>query len=164
MSESGSNAVYLSLGSNLGDREGNIRAAIGELREVLEVDSVSSLYETEPVGVRDQPAFLNVALSARTGLDPGSLLRTVKEIEKRIGRHPTYRWGPRVVDIDIILYDDQRVDKPELSIPHREMRGRAFVLIPLAEIAPDASDPVTGRTVIELAARVDASGVRRIDS
>ena len=155
-------SVYLSLGSNLGDREANLRRAVEALQEELTVTALSSLYETEPVGVLQQPSFLNLALAATTDLAPFDLLALVKRVEREVGRRPTFRWGPRVVDVDIILFGDHIVDTAELIIPHREMTRRAFVLIPLAEIAPDAVDPVTGTSVRRLAEQVDgAEGVRR---
>lgn len=135
------------MGSNLGDREGNLRAAVNEVSRHLAVGRISSLYETDPVGVTDQPLFLNLALVAQTDLEPKELLAVVKQVERDVGRRPTIRWGPRVVDIDILLYGDLVLDAPELTIPHPEMTSRAFVLVPLAEIAPDAVQPVLGRTM-----------------
>jgi 2-amino-4-hydroxy-6-hydroxymethyldihydropteridine diphosphokinase len=119
----------------------------------MTVTAISSLYATQPVGVADQPAFLNLALAAETNLSPHSLLAHVKRIEVEIGRRPTYRWGPRVVDIDIILYDELVLHTPDLVIPHAEMTDRAFVLVPLAEIAPHAVHPSLHLPIDELLAR-----------
>src|SRR5690348_10007395 len=124
MSDAVTRPVYLSLGSNLGDREGNLRAAIERLEAFLAIDAISSLYETDPVGPPDQPRFLNLALAGRTGLEPLELLARIKAIEAGVGRRPTYRWGPRVVDIDIVLLGDVVMETEELTIPHREMRNR----------------------------------------
>lgn len=120
----------------------------------MEVSALSSLYETEPVGVLDQPAFLNLALGAHTDRRPHDLLRYVKDVERRVGRRPTFRWGPRVVDVDIVLFDDCIVDSPDLVIPHPEMAKRAFVLVPLAEIAPDVVHPILMAPINELLRRV----------
>lgn len=154
--------VFLSLGSNLGDRQGNLRAALGQLEKAVTVHAVSSVYETEPMGVRDQPPFLNVAVAGETALSPRNLLTAVKDIEQVVGRRPTFRWGPRVVDIDILLYGDLVLVTSDLTIPHREMRHRPFVLTPLAEIAPAQLDPLSGSTVDQLSQAVGLDGVRRV--
>jgi 2-amino-4-hydroxy-6-hydroxymethyldihydropteridine diphosphokinase len=153
--------VYLGLGSNLGDRDANLRAAISKLAEFLHVERVSSVYETEPLLVEDQPLFHNLVCAGQTPLDPFSLLRALKRIESDLGRVSGPRYGPRVIDIDILLFDDLVQTTPELTIPHPAMLERAFVLIPLAEIAPYQRHPVAGRTIEELARSLDASGVRR---
>lgn len=153
-------SVYLSLGSNLGDREGNLHRAVRQLDGFMLVSATSSLYETAPVGPADQPSFLNIALCGTTRLQPVALLRRIKAVERDVGRRPTYRWGPRVIDIDILLYGERLVREPHLTIPHIELTARAFVLLPLAEIAPDTTVPGTDAIVAELAARVaDAAGV-----
>jgi 2-amino-4-hydroxy-6-hydroxymethyldihydropteridine diphosphokinase len=131
--------VYLGLGSNLGDRRRNLETAVAFLKGTagIHVSRVSSLFNTEPFGVEDQPEFLNAAVEVETELDPPSLLQVVKEIEREMGRVPTYRWGPRVIDIDILLYDRLRWKTPELVIPHPGILERSFVMEPLAELAPD---------------------------
>ena len=152
--------VQLSLGSNVGDRWGNLRSAVRELERLLEVRfrQLSNCYETEPVGNEAQPAFLNVAAEIETDLDPLELLNAVKDIERRLGRTPSPRWGPRAIDIDIILWESKVLETGRLTLPHKEFRTRAFVLGPLVEIAPDAVDPVTGLTVAELASRPEVQG------
>lgn len=134
--------VYLSLGSNLGDRRENLRAAIRRISEHITIDAISSVYETAPVGPQGQPAFLNLCLASRTNFMPHDLLHFLQSIEWVGGRRPTYRWGPRVIDIDLLLYGDRRLAAPDLTIPHPEMTRRAFVLVPLAEIAPDLDHPL----------------------
>jgi 2-amino-4-hydroxy-6-hydroxymethyldihydropteridine diphosphokinase len=153
--------VYLSLGSNLGDREAHLRDALHGLEDELTIRQASSLFRTDPVGVTEQPEFVNLVVEADTDLEPLQLLQQVKRVEQAVGRRPTFRWGPRVVDIDILLYDDLVLETPELTIPHREMTRRAFVLLPLAQIAPQLVHPVEHRTISELAATVQgAEGVR----
>jgi 2-amino-4-hydroxy-6-hydroxymethyldihydropteridine diphosphokinase len=153
--------VCLGLGSNLGDRNANLRAALDRLGEFTQVARISSVYETEPLLVEDQPLFHNLACAGQMSLDPFSLLRALKRIESDLGRVPGPRYGPRAIDIDILLLDDVVLTSPELTIPHPAMLERAFVLIPLAEIAPGQRHPVAGRTIEELARGLDASGVRR---
>jgi len=152
--------VHLSLGSNLGDRPARLREALRALGhlEGTQLLVLSRCYETEPLGPAEQPAFLNLAAEIETALTPLELLNAVKDIEARLGRTASERWGPRVIDIDLILWGGRVMADAQLTLPHREFRGRAFVLRPLAEIAPDAIDPVTGKTVAELAAAPEAQG------
>ncbi|HNR31195.1 MAG TPA: 2-amino-4-hydroxy-6-hydroxymethyldihydropteridine diphosphokinase [Candidatus Hydrogenedentes bacterium] len=152
--------VYLGLGSNVGDRERHLATALDALRGLAGVRlcRVSPCYETEPLGEVGQAAFLNLAAEIETEMAPLELLRAVKGIERRLGRRETRRWGPREVDIDLILCGDAVVETDVLTVPHKAFRKRAFVLAPLADIAPDAVDPVTGRTVAELARSPDAEG------
>lgn len=154
--------IYLALGSNLGDRRGYLSTALQRLREIIDIHAISSVYETEPVGYLDQPKFLNMVCSGKTGLDPVTLLQAVKAIEVEVGRQPTFRNGPRAIDIDILFYDDLILEQEKLTIPHPRMNERAFVLVPLAEIAPDVIDPVSRRSVQELAETVDQRGVIKL--
>ena len=152
--------VYLSLGSNVGDRLENLRAAVEALRAEtgIVVLRESRVYETEPVGDVDQGAFLNMAVAIETRLRPLEFLDRTQAIETRLGRVSTRRWGPRVIDIDIVLWDDMVMDTERLTIPHPEFRKRAFVLVPLAEISPKIIDPVTERRIDVLAAAVESFG------
>lgn len=155
-------SIYLALGSNMGDRRGNLAAALQRLREVVEISTISSIYETEPVGYLDQPRFFNIVCYGKTALTAQELLNYVKDIEVAIGRQPTFRNGPRPIDIDIIFYDDLHITQDNLSIPHPRMAERAFVLAPLAEIAPDAVDPISGHTTRELLNTVSQDGVKKL--
>jgi len=143
---------WLGLGANLGSRSDNLREAIRRIAalENTRVWAVSKFHETEPVGVIGQPRFLNAAAAICTSLEPEELLEKLLGIEVAMGRTRTVRWGPREIDIDILLYGERVIDGPRLSVPHPEMHGRAFVLGPLSEIAPRALHPVLGRTVDEL--------------
>ena len=154
-------AVYLGLGSNLGDREANLQEVRRLLSERLRIDKVSSIYETEPVGDAKQPRYLNQVCQAFTTLPPASLLTLVKGFELKMGRTgPT--GAPRPIDIDILFYGDQVVRTADLIIPHPRLTERAFVLVPLAEIAPDLVHPVVKKTVRKLlTALADKSGVVR---
>jgi len=144
------NLAYLSLGSNLGDRMQHLEEAIHRMGSIGVVRLLSSLYETEPVEFTDQPLFLNCAVALETSASPDELIRQLLEIEKALGRQRIQRKGPRKIDLDILLFDDQIVDTPELKIPHPAMHQRRFVLEPLAEIAPEARHPVLKKTVREL--------------
>jgi len=151
--------IFLGLGSNLGDRRSNLIEALHKLREKIAIRSVSSCYETEPVGYLNQPRFLNIVCSGTTSLSPRELFQFIKGIEKKMGRQPTVRYGPRPIDIDILLYDDLVLDEPDLVIPHPRLAERAFVLVPLAEIAPQQVHPILQMTSEELLEHVNRDGV-----
>ncbi len=141
--------VYLGLGSNMGDRQQNLDRALEFLSQRLRMGKISSIYDTEPLGDTDQPRFLNLVCQAYTRLEPSALLALVKGIENKLGR--TGKSGaPRTIDIDILLYGEQVIETLELVIPHPKMTERAFVLVPLDEIAPDLMHPVSGKTIKEL--------------
>lgn len=151
--------AYLALGTNLGDRLANLHAASAALAPEMRVVAASPVYETEPWGYADQPCFLNMALRVETELAPLDLLRCLKETEARLGRIPNFRNGPRLIDLDILFYDNLVLETADLVIPHPRLPERAFVLVPLAEIAPDLIHPVLGLSVAQLVARVDRQGV-----
>ena len=142
--------AYLSLGSNLGDREANLREAVRRLRDFSEVVAISSFYETEPVEFTNQPWFLNIAVGLQTDLMPRQLLTAVLKIERDMGRRRLQPKGPRSIDIDILLFGATVVEDPKLVIPHPAMHERNFVLKPLAEIAPGAKHPVLKKSIKEL--------------
>jgi 2-amino-4-hydroxy-6-hydroxymethyldihydropteridine diphosphokinase len=142
--------VYLSLGSNVGDREGHLREALSRLHRKGRILSVSSFYETEPVEFADQAWFLNCAAALETAECPQALLTNLLGIEQDMGRRRTRKKGPRAIDLDILMFGDTVIDTPELTIPHPSMHQRRFVLEPLAEIAPQALHPVSKKTVRQL--------------
>lgn len=147
----GESSIYLSLGSNLGDRKANLKRALEKLpKKGVPLLKQSSIYETEPVEVTDQPDFLNLVCEVETALKPEALLRICQDIESELGRIRKELAGPRSIDIDILFYGQNILDLPLLKIPHPALYRRNFVLIPLVEIAPDFQDPSTGKTIQQL--------------
>ena len=143
--------AYVALGRNLGDKEANLRRALELLQQRgVEVVKTSSFICTEPYGVTDQPQFLNGVCEVRTSLEPLELLQTLLEIEQEMGRVRLRHWGERNIDLDLLLYEDVVMDTPELILPHPDMQNRDFVLLPLAEIAPELVHPILQKSIDEL--------------
>lgn len=151
--------IFLALGSNLGDRLANLETAIQGMPPGIHVLKRSSIYETPPWGFEDQPAFLNMVLQAETQLSPWKLLKFLKTLESDMGRQPTFRNGPRLIDMDILFYDQLVSEQSGLVIPHPRLTERAFVLVPLAEIAPYLMHPLLLVTIQELLAGVDSQEI-----
>ena len=144
--------VYLALGSNLGERRHNLEAALRALPPEVEISALSSLYETIPAYVTNQPTFLNMAVEGYTTLSPTGLLNHLQQIERSLGRERTLRYGPRIIDLDILFYDELILDVPGLTLPHPRLQERGFVLWPLTDLAPDFVHPVLERSIRELLA------------
>jgi 2-amino-4-hydroxy-6-hydroxymethyldihydropteridine diphosphokinase len=159
--ETQTHTVYLSLGSNLEDRQSNLHHALQKLQQLVHIQHISSVYETEPVGYLDQPYFFNIVCSGTTQLTAQELLIQAKTIEKSLGRQSTIRNGPRPIDIDILLYDTCIYEDQYLSLPHPRLKERAFVLVPLVEISPGVVEPQSGRTAQDLLQAISQSGVKK---
>lgn len=152
--------VYLGLGTNLGDRLENLRSAVQALAPKLTNLQTSSIYETEPWGFTDQPSFYNMVVSGETKFSPDDLLTFLKNLEEELGRLPSFRYGPRLIDVDILFYNDLIMKSEKLEIPHPRLVERAFVLVPLVELKPDLIHPVEIQTCQELLARLDTKSVK----
>jgi len=153
--------VYLALGTNLGDRSANLKQAIAALTPQLEVKAKSRVYETPPWGFEEQPRFLNQVVKANTYLDPEPLLKHLKRLEVALGRQESFPNGPRLIDIDLLFYDNLVLNRPSLVIPHPRLHERGFVLLPLLDIAPNLVHPVQQKTVEELVALVNVEGIEK---
>lgn len=151
--------VYIALGTNLGERSANLDSALASLPPVVNILSCSPVYETPPWGYLHQSSFLNQVVKCETHLTPEELLDYLKAIEKRLGRKPTFLYGPRTIDLDILFFDDMVFETPSLIIPHPRLEERAFVLVPLADLDSDMKHPVSRKSIIELLESVDISGV-----
>jgi 2-amino-4-hydroxy-6-hydroxymethyldihydropteridine diphosphokinase len=155
--------LYLALGTNLGDRFANLQDAIAALPPAVRVLTLSPVYETPPWGLTDQPAFLNMVLQGETLLAPIELLKRLKLLETELGRLPAVRWGPRRIDMDILFYDKLILDIPGLTIPHPRLHERAFVLVPLADLAPDLVHPLLRKSISHLMEAVGTTGVNHYE-
>ncbi|MBA7638012.1 Bifunctional folate synthesis protein [subsurface metagenome] len=153
--------VYLSLGSNIGERKRNLEAAVSRIKSFVEELKISAIYETQPLYFIEQPKFLNIAVSCLTGLTPSALLDRLQAIEKDLGRNRQIevRMGPRVIDIDILLYGDRIINQPGLTIPHPEINKRRFLLIPLMELDPDLCNPLTNEPFSSILPTLKDQGV-----
>ena len=156
--------IYLALGTNLGDRSANLKQAIAALTPQMEVKAKSPVYETPPWGFEDQPKFLNQVIKATTYLDPEPLLKHLKRLEVALGRKESFLNGPRLIDIDLLFYNNLVVDKPSLVIPHPRLHERGFVLLPLMDLAPDLVHPVKKKSVREMLALCNVEGIEKFVS
>jgi len=156
--------TYIAIGTNLGERLDNLRAAIEALEPEVRVLAKSHVYETSPWGVEDQPAFLNMVVKAETSLEPAALLEYLKQLETALGREESIRWGPRLIDLDILFYDNLIIESPPLVIPHPHLHERAFVLVPLADVGPDVLHPVLGEFVWELLLKANVRGIEPLSA
>ena len=148
--------VHIGIGSNMGERRESVFKALEALKQKgVHVTKVSSLYETEPWGVKEQPAFINMALEGETDLLPGELLAALKDIEREMGRDSVMRWGPRIIDLDVLFYDDIILERDDFRVPHPLLHERSFVLDPLCDIAPDKEHPVLKKSVRQLKEEMD---------
>ncbi len=157
--------VYIGLGANVGERKKNMELALQELRRIVKITKVSSLYESAPWGYPHQEKFLNAVVEIETGEEPLKLLSLLKGIESRIGRKKTFKWGPRVIDLDILLYDSRIVDSPKLKIPHPEIKNRAFVLIPLLELNKTILYPENEKqlkNIVDINSLMENQSIRKI--
>jgi 2-amino-4-hydroxy-6-hydroxymethyldihydropteridine diphosphokinase len=152
--------ILLALGSNLGDRLANLDSALAAMPPDVKVLVRSPIYETPPWGLTDQPDFLNMVVKGETSLSPLRLLTRLKKLERDLGRLPSVRYGPRLIDIDILFYDDLVLHTPELTLPHPHLHERAFVLVPLADLAADFVHPLLGQSIRHILAKVDTTGVK----
>ncbi|HQU37641.1 MAG: Bifunctional folate synthesis protein [Anaerolineales bacterium] len=155
--------VYLALGSNMGNRAANLKEAIASLAPQMEVKARSAVYETDPWGFKEQEKFLNQVVRVETYLKPEQLIKHLKRLEVALGRKESFQNGPRLIDIDILFYDDLVLYSPTLTIPHPHLHERAFVLVPLMDIASDLVHPVKKKSIRELALFADVSGVRKLE-
>jgi len=153
--------VYLALGSNLDNRLANLKQAVAALPPQMEVKAKSPVYETPPWGYEDQPKFLNQVIKAKTYLEPEPLLKHIKRLETALGRKPSFQNGPRLIDIDILFYDDLILDTPSLVLPHPGLHERGFVLLPLMDIDPDLVHPVNRKSIREMVALSDIRGIEK---
>jgi 2-amino-4-hydroxy-6-hydroxymethyldihydropteridine diphosphokinase len=155
-------AVYIGLGANLGDRRANLTDALDLLPPLATVEAVSALYESPPQPPAPPPSYLNAACRVQTDLTPLSLFRHLKRIEWRLGRRSGERWAPRLIDLDLLLYDDRIVRTPELSVPHERLVERAFVLQPLLDLDPSLRHPATGEPLRDILQRIGPDGLEQV--
>lgn len=151
--------IYIALGTNLGDRLANLQAARQALSPQVKLLACSTIYETPPWGYLDQPAFLNQVVKGETSISPQDLLAFLKRLETQLGRRPAVRYGPRLIDLDLLFYGSRVLETPDLAIPHPRLAERAFVLVPLAELAPDLRHPILESTMQELLEKLDTTGI-----
>jgi 2-amino-4-hydroxy-6-hydroxymethyldihydropteridine diphosphokinase len=155
-------AVYIALGANLGNRRANLKRALELMPPAVRVTSMSALYESLPQPPAPPPAYLNAVCKVQTALSPRGLLAYLKTLEQRMGREPAPRWHPRVIDLDIVLYDEEAVDEPDLVIPHPQMAARNFVLQPLLDLDRELKHPLTGEPLADLLEHLGLEGLERV--